>query len=326
MRCRWFFVWDTLVWDTLVWDTLVWDTLVWDTLVWDTLVWDTLFWDIEMGETPLKRNVTVKDIIVVLLVAAALGIPIGWNWYQGTADAEMADGQEVQTGNRLPANGLGPSGMQPVAGMQGQMQANYRHFDSAAILNGVDVFASGNQDTLRTQKSGVVFHIQDVLVQQRCLEYTFKRDPNEKRQIANLRFCRRLTMMGNPNAARIEEKLKGLPAFDSIESEALPFQETQRDNGFEFSELHVKVDGQTTVLSGRVTNENDVRREYVKFYYEIFDNNEQLASGNFFVDAMNPASVSGFQFPVTAEVNPSDAKIKIAMEYSANRRLGPEGN
>lgn len=275
---------------------------------------------------------SVKDSIVFGVFALLLGVPIYMSLYGSPATTSGLDVSQIPDAragsDRLDARPFDGKGSRPP----------WVHLQSQVIPGGIDLFSHGVQDTVRSFGTEAIVNIVSINPQQRHCEYVIGLDSKEKPQIANLRFCRRLTFMGNKSGELFAQQIAEMQPFLPMVEEAVALGEAQSDNQFRFSEIAVvdldsptdpatagKPPAPKIALSGVVENLSGVRREKAQFYFEIFAEGERIARESFELDSVLPSGLSRFTVPLKIDALPDDCRIKFILDFTYNPRNDGRG-
>jgi len=261
----------------------------------------------------------LKHLVVFTGFVLLIGLPIIYHWASGGAGDD--DDQEYR--QRQMRREFREANQSPP----------YRFFQSPALSAGVDVFASGPQDIFRSSMGGTTLSVEDIDMDNQWLVYVSRRNVSQNLQLANLRFCDRLTLMGNPKIEDLEVKLLALKPFEPLSELARPLVETQSSGPFEFSGLRVERSTVQSQLRGEVGNRGRFEPEFVRFYFELFGPERSVGVGEFEVQQLMPGRRQAFEVPfhlrgLEAE-RWDEVKLKIDLVFTSEdtirRRPPPSG-
>jgi len=267
-------------------------------------------WDYLEGVS--VKRIRVRDLIVLMIIVMIGSGSFLYHWVQSFRQARAASDIESRALMRdefQKANDGPP----------------FRNWFVPNLSLQVTSFRSGPQDTIRTEKLGMVCSVEDVDVANGYFVCLRDRQSAEGYEWSNIRFCNHLTLMGNPRSAAIEQKLQALPAWISWEQLALPLREPQADGPYAFSELQLIPGENDWRLRGQVLNRGEMRADLSIFHCEWF---AETAAGNgqFVVEGLEPMKSTAFECEVpgslvrTLEAT-EQLQVKIVLELATNRRL-----
>ncbi len=258
------------------------------------------------------KRVRVRDLIVLAIIVLIGSSSFLYHWVQSFRQARAATDIESRALMReefQKANDGPP----------------FRNWIVPNLSLQVTSFRSGPQDTIRTEKLGMVCSVEDVDVQHGYFVCLKDRQSADGYEWSNIRFCNHLTLMGNPRLTTIEEKLQALPAWTALEQLATPLPEPQSDGPYAFSQLQLVQAGSEWVLRGQVLNQSELRVELSVFYCEWLAG-EEVGNCQFVVERLQPLTPTDFicRLPdslarsITAAEQP---QVKIVLELATNRQL-----
>jgi len=271
---------------------------------------ERLRWDYLEGVS--VKQIRVRDLVVLAIIVLIGSGSFLYHWVQSFQQARAATDIESRALMRdeFQKANAGPP---------------FRNWIVPNLSLQVTSFRSGPQDTIRTEKLGMVCSVEDVDVQHGYFVCLKDRQSADGYEWSNIRFCNHLTLMGNPRLTTIEEKLQALPAWIALEQLAVPLLEPQSDGPYAFSQLQLVQADSEWVLRGQVLNQSEIRAELSVFHCEWFAG-EQVGNCQFVVERLQPLTPTDFtcRLPeslarsITAAEQP---QLKIVLELATNRQL-----
>lgn len=262
------------------------------------------------------KQIRVRDVVVLAIIILIGSGSFLYHWVQSFQQARAASDIESRALMReefQKANDGPP----------------FRNWHVPQLDLQVTAFRTGPQDTIRTEKLGMVCSVEDVDVEYGYFVCLRDRQSADGYEWSNIRFCNHLTLMGNPQATKIEEKLQSLPAWTDWQLLAQPLTEPQRDGPYDFSKLQLVIENEQWWLRGEVVSSGDIRAELSVFHCEWFaDKSDDTSAGNcqFVVENLEPSIPSKFECQIPnplalAVAQATTPRVKIVLELGTNRRL-----
>lgn len=258
------------------------------------------------------KRIRVRDVVVLAIIVLIGSSSFLYHWVQSFQQARAASDIESRALMReefQKANDGPP----------------FRNWFVPNLSLQVTTFRTGPQDTIRTEKIGMVCSVEDVDVENGYFVCLRDRQSAEGYEWSNIRFCNHLTLMGNPQLTKIEEKLQSLPAWADWQVVAQPLTETQSDGPYTFSNLQLEAQDEQLWLRGEVLLNGDIRVDLSVFHCEWFAD-ESVGDCQFVVEKLEPAKPTAFacQIPgaMAQVLTPATTpRVKIVLELGTNRRL-----
>ena len=209
---------------------------------------------------------------------------------------------------------LGSGGSSP------ERNPGWRQAAVPPLPGGLDIFRSGVFDTYRGYVGAINIRVRRIDPDNYGVWYNMLSDSDGKQQFLSLRFCKRLSFMGNDKVEDFLEVLREMPAPCPLTTSAVALGESQTDAGFLFKELKLVSGDQATELVGVVSNQQKIRREFANFNFQLLaaEQPDQVRESGFFsAVSLLPQGQSEFRVPLQTEDLPEDLAIKIWVHYTA---------
>jgi hypothetical protein len=208
---------------------------------------------------------------------------------------------------------------------QANQEPPFRAVDIPNLSLPVVFFSSGPQDTIRNADVGHVCSIVDIDSERGYFVCLPEREALADYEWLNIRFCRHLTVMGNPKAKEIERKLRELPAFRPLAELATPLSEPQTDGAYSFSDLTSASTGESWQFGGVVTSGASGTPLSTIFRYELVTD-ESLGFGRFRLESLVAGGTQTFSTTLPSGLarqlkSAESCRVKIVLEIASNRKF-----
>lgn len=268
----------------------------------------------------------------IIVLCLFIGV-FGFSYWNNSSQSELETAEPATANARTKS---APTAGAPTAGAPTQEQmalmvrhrsarqsSGWRQVTYPSVPGGIDIFRSGNMDIFRGRGGPFNFHIQSIDVPNFGVRYTDREDKEGKTYFASLRFCRRLSFMGNPKVDQLLADLESLPAVEPLSSHAVECGESQIDSGFEFSDLKVVDDEKGKRITGKITNQGKARVDSASFCLVPVDPERPdsvLGQYAFALQGLLPAVSQEFSVQIP-QLEVEQPLVKCWLEYTAPTRL-----